>query len=313
MTSKTEKEQAIKYQNIIIKFSDYSFEDFIETLVKMAVHKDDKPLSETGIERATQNILDASKNTKENIFENFKNLLKQEKVNDFLRYQKFFKIQDEEIKEMLSKEIKKTFISLTQKEDLIHAFDIKHLISEQDFNDIINKDLKETIQKKIEQYIQTGEINFFDKMINVFNLKESNYINEQNKKLAFKGIGCCLENKNLEKLKQIKEKFKIQNTEIIENIELQEKIINLLKGYLNEGGFNEFKKTCDNLGLKKEDIVNNSRLKKAALQGIEKALKTSYNTSQAVLIKEFFNFSINTLNDNLDTYIQDPEKEVEKN
>jgi SpoU rRNA methylase family enzyme len=213
---------------------------------------------------------------------------------------------------MLNNEIKKTFISLTQKEDLIHAFDIKHLISEQDFNDIVNKDLKETIQKKIEQYIQTGEINFFDKMINVFNLKESNYINEQNKKLAIKGIGCCLENKNLEKLKQIKEKFKIQNTEIIENTELQKKIINLLKGYLNEGDFNEFKKTCDNLGFKKEDIVNDDSLRRAALQGIDKDLKTSYNTSQAVLIKEFFNFSINTLNDNLDTYIQDPEKEAEK-
>lgn len=310
MEKQTEQEQKLKYKNIITKFADYSFEDFVETLVEMAVHNSTKPISEIGIDEATHSVLKASEITNENVFENFKKLLNKEKVNDLLRYQKFFNIQDKAIQNTLNEEIKKTFISLVKKEDLIHAFDIKHLISEQDFKKIVNEDLKEIIQKRIENYIQTGEINFFNKMISIFNLKESEYINEQNKNLALKGISCCLENKNLEKIKQIKEKFKIQNKDILGNETLQEKISGLLNEYLKDGLYKDFKKTSDFFEFKKQDIIKNTELRKSALQGINKNLKTSYNSAQAVLIKEFFNFSIDGLNKNIDTYIQNPQKET---
>jgi hypothetical protein len=310
--TKKEKEKAIKYENIIVNFANYDFQDFIETLVEMAVHKDEVPLSYTGVDKATQDIWESNKITPEEIFKNFKKLLEQERVNDFLKYQKFFKIKDTQIKNELRQEIIKTFISLSKKEDLMHAFDIKHLISDKDFDTLVSQDLKETIQKKIEKYIKTGEINFFEKIINIFQLKEKEYINDQNKEIVLQGIESCLSNKNIENFQKIQEKFKISSQEIFQKTKVEEIAMNILSEYLEKGAHKEFKKTLAIFDFKKQDIIYDKKLRTAALKGIDKNLKSNYNSTEAVLIKEFFDFSLNDLNTNIDRYIQDPENEKAK-
>lgn len=293
--SQIEKEKEFKQKNIIINFADYDFEDFIETLVEMATSENEEPLSVLGVPKATQMVLDRHKISDQQVWDNFKKLLKNTKVNDLLRYQKFFDIQDKALQDNLSKEIIDAFVCLVNKEDLMHALEIKHLISQEDFDNLLQNKINDKVQSLFVKYIQAGEMNLFENLIKIFDLQDTKYIPLDNTELALKGISSCLDNSNMDGFVKIKDTFKLSTQEIFRNNILRAKAFKLLGNNLEQGEFKEFSKKYKLFQLDKKEIIIDDQLRESALKGIDKNLKTSYNSAQAILIKEFFNFSMKEL------------------
>ena len=261
----------------------------------MATSENEEPLSVLGVPKATQMVLDRHKLSDQQVWDNFKKLLKNTKVNDLLRYQKFFDIQDKALQDNLSKEIIDAFVCLVNKEDLMHALEIKHLISQEDFDNLLQNKINDKVQSLFVKYIQAGEMNLFENLIKIFDLQDTKYIPLDNTELALKGISSCLDNSNMDGFAKIKEIFKLSTQEIFRNNILRAKAFKLLGNNLEQGEFKEFSKKYKLFQFDKYELISDDQLRESALKGIDKNLKTSYNSAQAILIKEFFNFSMKEL------------------
>jgi len=199
------------------------------------------------------------------------------------------------LQDNLSKEIIDAFVCLVNKEDLMHALEIKHLISQEDFDNLLQNKINDKVQSLFVKYIQAGEMNLFENLIKIFDLQDTKYIPLDNTELALKGISSCLDNSNMDGFAKIKEIFKLSTQEIFRNNILRAKAFKLLGNNLEQGEFKEFSKKYKLFQLDKDELISDDQLRESALKGIDKNLKTSYNSAQAILIKEFFNFSMKEL------------------